>query len=221
MNFLELAQETVREAGTSDSVLLADVTDPPDSHVADIIRWVVMAWTSLQLQSEWRFMHVETPLALSAGDASYDLRSEISDFRRIIPYTRPPGRRWIRLDDKNQVFFVPYRSWAGAIDILGVKPGKPRYFTVDPGDNLLVSPEPAEPHTLTFDYLRTPQVLAADEDVPLLPLEFHEIIVYRALMKYAGYDETAPQYQRCEREYRELHRQMCSEQLPQMSVRGA
>ena len=69
--------------------------------------------------------------------------------------------------------------------------GKPTSFTVHPQTeavHLTMTPDLA--YELFYDYRRTPQVLVADDDTPIMPSRYHELIVGWAMLKY-GYHEVA------------------------------
>lgn len=64
-------------------------------------------------------------------------------------------------------------------------PGQPEVFTIwgqgDGSQKLLVYPFPLDATTLSIRYFRKPTSLSADGDVPDMPREFQEILIYRAL----------------------------------------
>lgn len=222
MNYLELTQELIDEIGTDDSAILTDVTDPPTAHIRDCVRWINKSWVSIQLQTAWRFMTEQGAFNTTPDQEGYDLRALITDpgFRRLMPYTSPHKQRWIIHDGDTPVFVFDYLDWAGRKEYLDLQAGQPQYAVIDPSDNMLLIPTPTQAKSIAFNYLRQPQRLAENADIPILPEEFHEIIVHNAGRKYAGYDEASTQYQRFEIEYADLFMQMSQEQTPNVQVRG-
>lgn len=75
-----------------------------------------------------------------------------------------------------------------------VQPGPPVHIAIDPQNNLVIGPKPGPsldgPYTITGEYRKSAQILAADGDEPEMPEDFHYLIVYRALEKY-GWQESA------------------------------
>ena len=74
--------------------------------------------------------------------------------------------------------------------------------------------------TVSGEYFKGPQILAADTDVPEMPSDFHDLIVYYAIEKY-GYLEAATEVlARAEKYSRTYMRQLENHQLARMRMRG-
>ena len=61
-----------------------------------------------------------------------------------------------------------------------------------PDQSLKFEPVPDGIYTINADYYVRPTVLAANDDVSLIPEEFHRIIIGRAMILYANF-ESAPE----------------------------
>ena len=68
----------------------------------------------------------------------------------------------------------------------------PSSITITPSDRLRVYPAPDAAYAITGDAFKVPQVLTNDTDVPLMPSEYHMAIVWKALVDYAGFEESSP-----------------------------
>ena len=66
----------------------------------------------------------------------------------------------------------------------------PSCYTVDPLNNFLLGPTPDTDYALRGPYWRSNQTLAADDDEPEMPADYHMLIVWNALINY-GYNEVA------------------------------
>jgi hypothetical protein len=93
--------------------------------------------------------------------------------------------------------------------------GRPLVFSVDPANkSVLLGPIPdITDYTLRGKYWTKSIVLAADADIPACPDEYHMVIVYRALMKYAGYEAASEVKQAAVEEYSHLIRALEHNQL--------
>ena len=226
MNYLELVQELARESGTTRNADpsgqgIDTLADPDNKHLEDLKAWIRKAWNEIQLQCDWSFNIRMGVVETTPGDRVIDLPTQVPDFRRLVPYFQPFTKRWIRLGERDPVFHVRYQNWAGHVARMKSQSRKPRNFTIRPDGFMEVWPEPPEQYEISFDYLAEPQILEEDEDIPVMPLRYHDLIVYRALVKYAGFDEASAQYQRAIPEIRRLELAMGRELLPEIRVRGA
>lgn len=96
--------------------------------------------------------------------------------------------------------------------------GRPVYFTIDPQNNLVLAPKPDGIYTLSGDYQRGVQVLAANGDTPDMPSRFHQLIVYDALAKYGGSLSAQEVLYRAEKEGGRLRRALERDQMPHVSM---
>ncbi len=229
MTFLELVQDLARETGTMENAdpingEISTLQDPDNDYLIDLIRWTRKAWVAIQLESDWDYLIKQGEVTTTADQDYVDVASQVSDFRLLLPYIAPYGRRWISIDDREPVWVVRYPRWAGWNAVRQSRNARPRNCTILPDGQsehrMKLWPTPNKVYTITFDYIRTPQELSADDDEPAMPARFHDAIVYRAMVKYAGYDEASPQYQRAKTELAGLMIQMRLEHLPQMRVAG-
>lgn len=196
MNFLELAQRVRQEAGG-----VAGADSSPSSvtgqlgQLAKVVRWTNDAWMDLQLKhTDWLWMRKSFTLPLtaslndySAADASVtDLGQWDDESMRI--YLTSEG-----VANEAYLSRMEYSLWRDVWDF-GVKtPSRPNVVTVKPTFNLGFGPVPNDDYVVTGEYLQAAQPMLIDADEPTgLPVEFHMIIVYRAIKKYA-IDEAAPE----------------------------
>lgn len=71
----------------------------------------------------------------------------------------------------------------------------PTYFTIDHADNtLILKPISDRAYTVNFRYWREPEILSEDSQVPILPVQFHQLIVYKAVEKMAVYMNAQSSY---------------------------
>lgn len=225
MNFLQMCQRVRQEcggvSGTSGSP--AAVTGQT-GQLKKIVDWTAQSWRDLQLKHPtWRWMHKDFTLALSASDNDYaasdasvtDLGEWDEESFRI--YLTATG-----VSDETPISKMDYDHWRNVYSIGSQTESRPHVFTVKPDNHLGFGSVPNATYTVSGKYRQSTQSLSADADEPTgLPEEFHMIIVYRALQKYAA-DEGAPEvYANFKMEHRRMEAALERRQLPGWRTGGA
>lgn len=99
---------------------------------------------------------------------------------------------------------------------------RPCVIAVAPDQSLCLGPPPNGQYTVTGDYWVAPSEMANDTDLPTgLPTRFHMLIVYRAMMKYGGYESAPEVYQRGSEENAGMYAQLLALRAPRISFAGA
>ncbi len=231
MTFLQLAAELFRECRYS-GYEPAAVTGQT-GQLLDVVTWIKNAWTELQnSKQDWRWMRSSFTVNTTASDDSYAF-GDCTDTLTVVAIAR--FGRWLPIDTDGTPVFKRYLTSAGVGTevFLGYVPwgsfrslyktgtqnnGQPVYFTIDPQNNLVLGPKPDGIYTITGDYQRGAQVLAANGDTPDMPSRFHQLIVYEAMKKYAG-STAAPEVMfRAASEGRAVMRQLERDQLPSIGM---
>jgi hypothetical protein len=99
-----------------------------------------------------------------SGTASYSLPADFAKIRSI----HDTGRQV-------EMVSVGLRQ----IDRSAVTSGAPIYYAID-GSNLHLWPTPDQAYTLETRYWKLPAQLVADSDVPTIPADYHNLLVYSA-----------------------------------------
>ena len=230
--YLELAQRVRQEcrlAGTGPAAVTGQVGE-----LADIVHWTSQAYVEIQNRhsGKWRFLRRTFTLPVSSGDDTYeygdatddDLGGPIARFSawRFNDRLDPPkiyltsggvgGQRWL--------IWTPWEAFKRVYKIANQSTGAPVHITIDPQDRIVVGPTPNDSYTITGDFYRSAQVLAADSDEPEMPSQFHDLIVYRAMRKYAFAESAQEILERAEMEGKPLMRQLDNNQGPGMKLAG-
>lgn len=191
--FLQLCQDMARESGAVGSAPSSVLNQT--GRQAKCVDWVRDAWTQIQNdQPDYSFLFATFSQALTIGSASYAPTSlGIESFQRFLMDRQ--GYKPVTIyesgaqDQECTLTYVPYQSWRVSYDRGVHDPAKPIVWSVAPDRSLVVGPKPDKAYVLRGEYQRGPQVLAADNDVPIMPDQYHQIIVWRACMSLALYDE--------------------------------
>ncbi len=228
--FLELGQQLHQEvdlAGEGPTTLQSVTGENRDT-----ANWTIRACRDIDNRHLWRYLRRTATLTLTASVDTYAYSTftdttdaaAISRFkkwhledRRDPPkiYTTSSGvgnERWLT--------YIPWESFKTIYKIGTQNDGPPAHITRDPNDQIVVGPSPDVAYTLTIDYNMSAQTLSADADVPEMPAHFHDLIVYRAMMKY-GMQQSAPEIVAwAQTESRRVMRKLENEQLPKIRKAG-
>lgn len=198
MELLALVQSLHIEAklpGTPPSAVTGQT-----GRAADLVRWTIEAYNDIQRDRDgkWNWLRAEWTLDTVADTASYapdvlpvkDVATDaaITRFRAWDLDTRSPPFIFLVSDGKATERELLIADWTyfRHLYVRGVHTAAPPcHVAADQADDLLLGPTPDGIYRLTGDYWRSNQVLAADDDVPEMPSDYHMLIVYRAIVKYA------------------------------------
>lgn len=201
MNFLELCKQVKEEAGLS-STALPSVTSATGID-AKIVKWVQQAWERIQAY-QWRTLYAELVFATTAGKRTYNVATDLlhTDVRefdtsiaKLSDGTTNFGLEWLD-------YFVQYRP---QFFLSTPQSRRPQYVTYTQHDNVLqFEATPDAAYIVTLPYYMTAERLANNTDTPTLPEELHWLIVWRALMFYAAFDNAPGLYNTADINYREM-----------------
>lgn len=221
MTYLELVNSLVE---------LADISNTPlstlQSQTGINLRaknWVKQAWIDIQnLHSEWLFLRQDLSFVSSASQ-SYSLTDMGATTLR--KYDTESLRMYLTATGVADEQYLIYQDWESFrnVYLYGARQGgRPNSFSFDPATkSLYFSSAPGTGYTTIGYYWRTPVSLSADADEPALPSEYHMVIVYRALMKYAGFEAAAEAKMESVENYSALMSALEMDQLPAIAMAGS
>ena len=194
--FLELVNDVGRESGTMGGQTLSSVASAA-GRWAKLVAWTRQAWEMIQRERpDWIFRRASFEGALTAGKAVYTaVDLGITDFGSWEPeadginpfslYDPSIGR-----SDESHLRRWDYSAWAERYDF-GVHDGnRPTVMATDYQQQLCLGPTPDKAYRLRGRYRRSIQTLAADSDTPIIAPDYHQAIVWRALMLLGEDDES-------------------------------
>lgn len=232
--FLQLCQATSLECGVAGGDTVPSAVTNQTGELDRIVSWVKNAWVEIQNRnnSNWRWMRVGFTVNTVADDDSYAY-TDCTDALTSIAIARFKRWRFTDSHDPAKIYltssgvgtqtWLTYLDWDDfkAIYRIGTQnSGFPAHISIDPQNKLVLGPKPNGIYTVTGDFVRSAQVLAADATEPEMPSDFHNLIVYEAMQRY-GYFESAPEVLSRGKELAgPLRRQLELDQLPMMRLRG-
>lgn len=221
MNFLELAKAVRSECGISGSGPSSVLNQTGE--MGRIVEWTSSAWEDIQmLRDDWWFRRKSfAPFTTVALQQAYPQGSIVPDVggqpefgswmtKTLRIYRTSAGvadeqrlEYWDDYDDFRDTYMYGVRS-----------PTRPSGFAIRPNDQALLLGEVPDAlgYTIYGDYIQAARRLSQNGDVPSIPREFHMLIVYRAMMKYADYEEAAAVLTRAKAKYDEMLRALVKRQ---------
>lgn len=196
--FLELVNDVARESGTvSESQELTTVTGAT-GRLRKIVGWTRQAWEIIQRsRNDWTFTRTQFASELVTGQTEYDPVTDlgITNFGRWLPprdslgaptiYDSAIGRA-----DETPLDATTFRDFAQRF-LIGLPDNiRPAVYAVG-GRMLYVGGPPDKAYKIRGFYRRGVQTLTADADEPFVDEQYHQAIVWRALM-LLGDDDEAP-----------------------------
>jgi hypothetical protein len=179
MNFLALCQNLALRGGMGGGAGPTSVAGQVGEN-ARIVEWVKRAWLDIQSEHvDWRFLWAQHTGTIYAGDTEVVAPDDWAywDTGHLV------------VGDQRITTIQPYEEY---IPTDGGGQGHPASFVQMPNGNLKLIPVSDAEYTYTLDYYTVPQELVNNNDAPLCPAQFHDVIVLWALQKYAHF-ESAPE----------------------------
>jgi len=211
MTFLELCNK-VRSLGAMQGTGPLTVVNQTGEYNR-VVDWVIDAWTQIQLEfdGKWRFLKSDFSKNTIIDTQNYEFYTadgvvnfDNDSFKLYLPSEG--------IDTKVPLRYVGYKKFRDTY-LDNSDSGKPYIITVTPDYNLRVYPKPDNVYTILADSYDQPVMLSADSDEPAIHVGYHMIIVYRALMMYAGYEEATSVYNYASGEHDKLYNRMIWDQL--------
>lgn len=226
-NYLEICQEVAKLSGTIGDSLPASVVSQT-GRLGLIVTLVKNAWVKIQnARSEWKWARFEyTEKSLVVGQKDYTgISLGLTDHQSwIVDETTPVF--CYRVDEglSQQYRLKPlvWEDFRNLYMIGDVANGRPEHVSVRPRDGaLMIGPAPDVAYKISGEYVPDVQELAANTDIPRMPTQYHNVIVYHALMDLALYDEAVAAYQSASAVYGPLWHALISDQIPSIAINWA
>ena len=235
--FLQICQDVARECGVAggadNSPKPLDVTTQT-GELNRIVNWVIDAYIEIQGTRNWRWLRKSFTVNTVSGTGVYafsdctdvDDAAIISRFKTWrLDDRRNPPKIYLTSSGVGSQVFLSWTTWDNfeylyKTGSLQNQTSQPIHITVNPKDEIELGIVPNDIYTLTGDYHKSAQVLAADSDVPEMPSDYHSLIKYQA-MEYYGMFESAPEIvSRAERGIRRIKNQLNRNQGQSFRVAG-
>lgn len=212
---LQLAQDTGGECGVPGMQLgvgPATVVGVTGEQLR-IVNWVIGAWKDIQLErDDWTFHNINLDRSDLPAASGANITTTASPYGvvaspeilfaewdiRSLRFSTPASA----LGDEVAPDFFPYEQFRWIYRRGPIPQGTlPGAFTIDRDNTtILFDCTLGQLTRIRANYKSIIQTLAVDSDVPLAPAELHDVIKWRAIMKYAGFEEAGALYQHAQKE---------------------
>ena len=229
MNFLELVQRLVQEAGMPRPGP-ANVTGSSNQEWQNAIDWIADADIEIQLmKDQWRFMWAEFEFQTVAGQASYTQAQALANLTAGTEaqfFDEDSGRYFLTASGQNGEQYMTYRSWDNFRDIWLFGPnrtaqGQPQEWSFSPDRKVYLAQVPNAIYTVRGQVFRQPLRMAANTDLPRYPARYHMLPVWWALVNYAGLEQDSSVYQHALNMQGRLIGPMLRTELPMPQIVGS
>lgn len=220
MTFLQLVNRLRVECGVSGPPLTTVAGQLAGSENARMVAWVQQAWNDIQTSKEdWLFLRepfqfntvtqqqIYTPAQAGITAANF------GNWKRDSFRCSSVGSNYRDEQLLNYMEWTTFRNLYIYANMRNTY-ARPVVVTIDPDKNLGFGAIPDIPYVIVGEYYTQPLQLTLDADEPAIPSRFHMIIVYRAMMYYAGYEAAPEVMSRGEFEYKRLYSRLDIDQLP-------
>lgn len=223
--FLELCGSLARESGAVGTSPAA-VTNQTGRQLK-AVNWVITAWKLIQnVSAEWDFLRGDWSGTLTVGATTYtgasfsidrfaeflgDRYGETGLFRTVTLYDTDIGQ-----EDESELVEIPFEAWRRCYDRGTHDAGRPTRYCIAPDGSIRFGAKPDKAYMVRGEYRKTPQILAVNDDEPDMPVRFHDIIVWRAIMLMADHDEAPPALSLAQGKYLEQMATMQRDLLPRI-----
>lgn len=217
MNYLQLTNRLRQECGVTGPDLTTVQGLSPTTEAARLANWIQNAWNDIQTSKEdWLFLREVFVFNTVAQQQVYTpAEAGLSDFGSWKRDSFRCSSDGTYADEQ----LMNYMEWVTFRNLyqygnMRTTYARPVVVSITPEKNLAFGSIPDQVYRINGEYYTQPVTLSADADAPAIPDRYHMIIVYRAMMYYAGYEAAPEVYQRGEYEYRRLYSRLEIEQLP-------
>ena len=185
MNYLALCDKLLKETGLSDQGVSSVIGQTGLNKKS--VDWINRAWTEIQNLNDWNFLWKTSSFNTVNGQQNYDPVDNLA--------LSPTLHKWVHSSVRISVTggtgyltYVPWTTWVRTT----FSSGKPTSFTIRPDNQISFNTLPDAIYTIYFDYYRTPQQLSTNTDELLLAEQFHDAVLYKAIL-YVAAEQDAPE----------------------------
>lgn len=204
MNRLQLCQRLRQEAGiagTGPATTIGQIGE-----AKRVVDWCDDAWQELRSKHLWSFLWEQASVVITA--ATYFTAGTI-DPRRYIKNSCYDGTRPLK--------YLPWADFKERYPLALIADGVPTHWTIRPDNAFAVSAKPTANLTLAVERYSLGTAMTADTDVPGFPAANHMVIVYKALLLYANFEEAGVTRATAEREFKRHLSELGLSSLPDVT----
>jgi hypothetical protein len=211
VNYLQLCQRLARECGVNGTGPAAVAGQTGE--LARIVNWVQDAWLDIQGDKKWKFQWESPTLTITAGNSSIAGTIPEDRYDQNAAYLDDGSARGRLLD------FFPWDEFRHEYRVLN-NDDNVTAWTIKPDGTIAFNALVTVNTDVAVERFALPVTLLDDDDIPAAPEDLHMIIVWRAMVKYANFDEAGVQRTTAVDEFNAKQAAMFTRCLPQMRLGG-
>lgn len=222
MNYLQLCQRLRKESGVPGTGPSA-VTGQTGFEL-NLVDWIDTAYQDIQnFHPTWDFLRDDFSFDTTVAKRNYTpAEAGITDFESWKIFSHGDIRIYntvIGVQNESRLSYVPWDGYRDSyyFGTNRTAPGRPHAVTYKPNRSLDLFQVPNDIFTVNGEYYKQADIMTADADIPIIPVNFHMIIVWRALMFYGAFDAADEKYSHGQNEYKKLLRKLEVDQLTKMT----
>ena len=188
------------------------------------VRDIDAAYEQLQnMKPNWHFLRFDFSFPTISSTQSYTLTD--AGLAEHKTWKRDSFRCYLTATgttDEQRMTFLPWEHFRDSYLYSANRnvTGRPIWFTIKPDKSVVFYPTPNASYTVVGEYWKRAQALTADATVPLMPAEFHLILVWMACMRH-GRRQSAPEIYGLGLDgFNELFGPLKTTQLPPIGLAG-
>jgi len=217
MTFLQLVQRLHSEAGRQGTAPTTVVGQTGFN--LRFVNWVNAAYEEIQaLHKTWKFRQMDLDVDITDAARNYtaadlgltdfgEWKTNYGDVRLYLVVADEKELEYEPWDDYKQVYMI------GAARVL---PGRPFVYSIKPDNTIDFYPYPDDDYTVTGEYIKSIQSLTLDTSTIIFPNNYHLLLVWKALMSYAAFENAPEIYAKAQDNYDKLIAKMEITELPQI-----
>jgi hypothetical protein len=192
MTFIQLCQRLVIETGIADSGPSSVINATGD--MKRVVNWINDAWLQIQsMHRDWSWRWVEGDILALSDTKSLALPGAVECVFKLSYQGRELHKTEREfLSNSNEV----------------------TQYAIRPDGVILFNAEIKSGDLVQYEGCRAADLMQLDESEPWMPTKYHMIIVWKALMDYAIFDEAGELVQKAKMHYDKMEAELGRETLP-------
>jgi len=182
---------------------------------ARAVNWIETAYEDIQSSNpDWKFLREDFSFPTVVGTSVYPSSTETD----LLSWITDDLRVYLAETDETELIYLPWPDFKinCVFGSSRSQAGKPYMVSVNPDESLVLWPIPDAIYTVNGSYRKSMQAMAANTDIPILPAQFHMILVWRALMYYGAFENAPEVYSHGQYEYNRIMSRLEINQLPEI-----
>ena len=219
MTFLELVASLAEKIGVDAPVSVSGV----GGSQRRLVNFISEAWDEIQARRvDWKWMRTAFSFKTTAGINGYTpALAGLTDHAIWHLDTFRIYLTSVGIGSQVDLPNWPWQTWREnyGFNTLQTLQTRPIVFAERPEDlAIMLGPIPDAVYTVDGEYQRAPTSLVDDDDVPAMPARFHRLIVYSALEAMGEFDAAPEIFNRGQRKYKQLNRDLIRDQTPPLQL---